>query len=90
MSTRASTVGPFDKAVSAALRAAAAELQITQTEVTRRTGIPHRALIRYWNGESPIPVGKLVDIASALGLQASHIIEAAEVIARRAQQNSRG
>ena len=88
MTTRASTIGPFDEAASAALRAAAAEHRVTQVEVAAKTGIPHRTLIRYWNAQSTIPIGKLVEIAAAIGVSAADIIEAAQVIVRRAENHS--
>ena len=90
METRASTAGPFDRAVASALRGATAERFMTQTDVADKTGIPVRTLARYYKGTSPIPIGKLVDIALALGMQPSEIVEAAQVVARRTEQNSRG
>jgi transcriptional regulator with XRE-family HTH domain len=90
METRASSAGPFDRAVAAALRSATAERFLTQVEVAEKTGIPVRTLARYYKGTSPVPIGKLVDIASALGVQPSEIVESAQVIARRAEQNRRG
>ena len=90
MENRASTAGPFDRAVAAALRAAAAERQVTQATIAKSTGIAPRTLARYMAGTSPIPVSKLVDVAAAIGVGASEVIESAQVIARRAQQNSRG
>jgi transcriptional regulator with XRE-family HTH domain len=85
--SRPSTAGPFDKAVAGALRAATAQRFMTQTEVAEKTGISIRTLARYYKGTSPLPIGKLVDIAQALGMPASEIVEAAQAIARQAQED---
>ena len=90
METRASTAGPFDRAVAAALRAATAERFMTQTEVADKTGIPVRTLARYYKGTSPIPVSKLVDLAEAIGVPAGDLIDSAKVIANRAEKNAGG
>lgn len=89
METRASTVGPFDQAVSAALRAAAAERQVTQATITRVAEIAPRTLARYMAGESPIPVSKLVDITAVIGVGAGEVLDAAKVIANRSEKNTR-
>ena len=88
METRASTAGPFDKAVAAALRAAIGERFMTQTEVAAKAGVAPRTFSRYFMGTSPIPVTKLVQITDAIGVSAGDIIDAAKGIARRNEENS--
>jgi len=88
METRGSTAGPFDKAVAAALRSAIGERFMTQTEVAARAGVAPRTLARYFMGTSPIPVTKLVEISKAIGVSAGDILDAAQVIADRAEKNT--
>lgn len=90
MENRSSAAGPFDRAAAAALRAAAAERQITQTTIAKESGIAPRTLARYMAGTSPIPVSKLVEVAAAIGVGAGEVIDSARVIAHRAEQNSGG
>lgn len=88
MDQRTPKVGPFGQAVAAAIRSAAAERRITQKEVAAKTGIPERSLVRYWNAQSRIDIESLVEIASAIGVQAEDIVEAARVISNRAENNA--
>ncbi len=47
---------------------------ITQDEIVAGTGIPKRSFINYEKGETDIPLLKLQDIASFLGVSISDII----------------
>lgn len=88
MNTRPSSVGPFDKAIADALRGKAAELHLTQIDIANASGITARTIHRYMNGQSPIPVSKLVDIASAIGVDPGEIINAARTLVKRHEQNT--
>ena len=43
--------------------------------VAEKSGIAPRTLARYMAGTSPIPVSKLVDVGSAIGVSAGDIID---------------
>jgi len=88
METRGTTAGPFDKAVAAALRSAIGERFMSQSEVAKKAGVAPRTLARYFMGTSPIPVARLVDICTAIGVSAGDIIDAAKVIARRNEKDT--
>lgn len=83
MEKRSSAAGPFDRALAAALRAAAAERQVSQVHIAKRSGISSRTLARYMRGTSPIPVARLEDIGPAIGVTPEAMLKAARVIAQR-------
>ncbi|MDF0514719.1 hypothetical protein PX701_13895 [Agromyces sp. H3Y2-19a] len=80
MENRPSKVVPFDFALSAAIRGVVAERQFTQSYIGKRSNTTTRTLIRYLNGQSPIPVAKLMDIGEAIGVRAEDLIARARVI----------
>lgn len=66
--------GPHpDQPVPRLLRQAIAAAGITQSELARRAGITRDAVSRYCTGRTPIPDGKLVILADALGVRPSLI-----------------
>ncbi|MCC4228414.1 helix-turn-helix domain-containing protein [Zunongwangia profunda] len=51
------------------------EKKLSQDEVVRLSGIPKRSYINYENGQTDVPISKLQNIASALGVSILKLID---------------
>lgn len=79
----------FDQAVATVLRGKQAENRVSNIALTDATGIPERTLIRYMQGQRPIPLSRMVAIASAIGVDAGDVVRAAIEAVQVAEEQAR-
>jgi transcriptional regulator with XRE-family HTH domain len=61
------TMGPLGLAFAAYVRARAGALDLKQSEIADRIGMPRKTFGRYWHGERPVTIDQMEAIVRALG-----------------------
>ncbi len=69
---------PFTAALARELRVAQMDAGLTRKELSARSGIPTRTLVRYLDGEREIGVSAFRALCFALGISMAAIADAAE------------
>lgn len=69
---------PFTAALARELRVAQMDAGLTRKELSARSGIPTRTLVRYLDGEREIGVSAFRALCTAIGVSMAAITDAAE------------
>lgn len=69
---------PFTAALARELRVAQMDAGLTRKELSTRSGIPTRTLVRYLDGEREIGVTAFRSLTAAIGVSMASITDAAE------------